>query len=383
DPKAKGPCDGVRVIEIARYVAAPFCGQLLADLGADVIKIEDPGGDLMRNALGYKGLAAGFEQFNRGKRSFVADLRTPQGVDAVRRLIDTADIVLENYRPGVLEKMGLGYESLRVTNPRLIYMKVSGYGESGPKADQPVFDQVIQGVAGFMPVQGEDGPAKAINTYVVDKVTAIFTSHAALAALLHRERTGEGQKVSTNLLDSYAAYMLPEMLNPYTFAEVEPPAQGGVNMFRALDTADGQVIGLLLLDNHYRGFCKAIGRDDLIDDPRFAGFAARIPNLELLYKTVAADVGRMTTADFIARAVAQDLPFSKVNNVVDLMQDPQARHNETVVEFEDPEFGVIRHANHPATFERSPANAKRRAPKLGEHTDELLAELQQRAAAAE
>ena len=374
----QGPCAGVRVVEIARYVSGPFAGQILADLGAEVIKIEDPGGDVMRHATpAHNGLAGPFEVYNRGKKSFVANMRSPEGLAAVRQLICGADVLLDNFRPGVLEKMGLDYESLRKANPRLIYAKVSGFGESGPYADRPVFDQVIQGVVGQMVELGGDGPPKAINTYVVDKVTAILTSHAILAALLHREHTGEGQKVSTNLLDSYAAFMLPEMLMDRTFLAAEPPKGRRPDFFRTLATADGHVIGLLLLDNHYRSFCTLVGREDLAQDPRFAEAGARSPNMDLLFELVGADVARISTDEFVARAAELDVPFARVNSVEDLLSDPQALHNQTIVEFDDPEFGRIRHANYPAKFERSPANARRRAPKFGEHTEALMAELRE------
>jgi len=184
------------------------------------------------------------------------------------------------------------------------------------------------------------------------------------------------------MLDAYASYMLQEMLYPHTFAELETPMAPTANMFRSLDVADGQVIGLLLLDSHYRAFCSVIEREDLADDPRFAAAASRLGNLDLFYETITPDTARLTTEEFMKRAMAKDLPFAKVNGIEDLFEDPQALHNETFADFEDPEFGRIRHTNYPAKFERSPANVKRRAPKFGEHTAELLAELSQRAGQA-
>ncbi|MGE0828516.1 MAG: CaiB/BaiF CoA transferase family protein, partial [Hyphomonadaceae bacterium] len=261
-------------------------------------------------------------------------------------------------------------------NPGLIYVKITGFGDTGPYANKPAFDQVIQGLVGFMPVQGEGGQPKAIMNYVVDKITGIWTANATLAALVHRERTGEGQRVSCNLLNSFAAFLLPDMLTDYTFLSAAatttaPP----YSHFRSHETADGRVIGLALLNPQFQGLCDALERPDIKADPRFADPGSRMANLDALYDALAPSFKKLSNAEFLARAAKAGAPFSPVNDLKAFFADPQVLHNQTCVEFEDCELGRVRHINHPARYERTPVDVRSRAPRLGEHTEELSAQL--------
>ncbi|MGE3142375.1 MAG: CaiB/BaiF CoA transferase family protein [Hyphomonadaceae bacterium] len=374
--KPQGPCAGVRVLDLSRFVAGPYAGQVLADLGAEVIKVEPPAGEMMRHgAIAHKGLAAGFEVNNRGKKSIVVDLRKPHGRDVMRKLADVSDVIIENFRPGVMEEAGLGYEDLRKTNPRLIYLKVTGFGDEGPYVNRPAFDQVIQAMAGLMPVQGDKGPPMAIFNYVVDKITATWGANAILGALYYRERTGEGQRIATNLLSAYSAFVMQESLVDYVFADAPKPPPGPPisDSFVPHKTKDGYVLGLVLLDAQFKGFCEALERPDLLVDPRFDTANKRSLAGRQLVEAVADTMARFTSEEFVERAARFDVPFAKVNDVEGFLNNPQVRAAQCVVEFDDPEFGHIVQLNHPVRYEKSPADAAKRAPKMGEHSAEIAA----------
>ncbi len=373
-----GPCSGIRVLDVTSLISGPFCSQILADLGAEVIKVEPPGGDLTRRQPPlHAGLGALFEQLNRGKKSFEVDLKSTEGQGLVRKLADTVDVFLENNRPGVMQKLGLGYEDLRRSNEQLIYVSINGFGDTGPFAHRPAYDGVIQGLTGFMPIQGAAGEPTAIRCSVADKVTSIWAANAVLAALLHRERThNRGQKVVVNMTAAYAAFILLDQMSEHTFRSVGvPPSVQSMGYQRTLETADGSVIGLVANPDHYRRFCTALGRDDLSGDPRFRDPLSIVSNIEVLYGAVADRVRQMNTATFLTLMNDQGIPFSKVNTVAEFLASPEALHTGTFQDLEDPEYGRLRHLSHPGKFERTPAAVKRRAPKLGEHNEEILAQL--------
>lgn len=364
-------------MDLSSLVAGPLASQLLADLGAEVIRVEAPGSDPVRFSQPMNGdLAAGFEQHNRGKKSLSVDIKSAEGRGIVYRLVATADLFLQNSRPGVMERLGFGYDELRKINPRLIYASVSGFADSGPYAMRPAYDGVIQAMAGFMPVQGRDGEPMAIASPVVDKITAIFASHAMLAALLHRERTGEGQKVSINMLGAFAAFMLPDLMVDHSFASRDlPPAPRPDLMYQTLRTSDGVVLGLVLQRSQCEALLKALGREDLLPDPRFQTTQLIVENGLALYAEIAPDVQKLDTATFLAMAEEHGIAFGRVNRLEEFLDDPAIKQGPYFEEFEDPVYGTIRHIGHPAIFAKSPAVVNRRAPLLGEHNEELLAEL--------
>lgn len=368
-----GPCAGMLVVDMSSLISGPYCGQVLADLGAEVIKIESAGSDIMRLTQPQHGaLAAAFEHHNRGKKSVVVDLKSDEGRDKILRLARGADFFLQNSRPGVMERLGFGYEDLRKTNPRLIYVSISGFGETGDYANLAAYDTVIQGVSGFMEIQGGDGNPTPVRAPVADRITGIWASNAALAAALHRERTGEGQKVSVNMIRSFSSLMLPDAIVGHTFRSVDPgPIPSLMGVYETLETSDGRVIGIIQQRPQIERLCKALSREDLLDDPRFATGVSLIENVVPLYHELAKVTRSMTTAELLDLAASISVPFGKVNSIDDFLSDPHLAASETYVDFHDEEFGTIRHLNHPAIYEKSPANARRRAPKLGEHSDEI------------
>lgn len=373
---AAAPCTGIRVLDLSTMVSGPFCGQLLGDLGADVVKLEPLHGDILRTMRpAVQGASAIFTHVNRNKRSIAVDLKAPRGLALARKLADGVDVLIENFRPGVAARLGLGYEQLRDTNPGLVYLSVNGFGETGPYADQPAYDLVIQGLLGFMPVQGRGGSPVAVKCAIADKVASLSAALAVLAALRARDTGGGGgQMVNVRMLDAFAAFMLPDLMANHTFLETGAEPLPTPDVYQGMATADGHVIGLIMLDHQFAGICTGLGRGDLRGDPRFADASLRIRNIEALHDELRDDAGRLTTAAFMAMARANGLPFAPVNDIDGFLADPQVAHNDAVVEVEDPNLGRMRQLGFFAAFAGTPLTGRRRAPLRGEHTDEILRE---------
>ena len=368
------PFSGFTIVEIGSMVAGPAAGQILADMGAEVIKVEAIQGDVMRTIPPFRNGASGaFAQWNRNKRSILVDLWSEEGRDIARRLASSADLVYQNFRPGVLESIGLGYEALKEINPDLIYLTINGYGDSGPYADQPAYDLAVQGMVGFMPRQGENGPPEPIRSVVVDKVTAYSAAMAMMAALMQRERHGGGgQKVNVNMLDAFASFMLAEQMYDYAFPESGRPTETVNNLYQPLQTSDGYVIGLVGRDSHFKGFMAALDRPDLAQDERFSSTMLRFMHTKDLMRAVQPQALKMTKAEFLGLMRKHQVPFGPVNSIDDFLDDPQVIHNKSYVDHHDPDVGIIRTMNSFARFERSPSRTDGRSPKAGEHTDALL-----------
>jgi crotonobetainyl-CoA:carnitine CoA-transferase CaiB-like acyl-CoA transferase len=372
-----GPCAGIRVLDLSTVISGPYCTQALGDLGAEVIKVEPPLGDSSRYSgapfrePGFSGMVA---QFNRNKRSIVLDLSLDAARAVARRFADSADVFVQNFRPGVAERLGLGWDVLRETNPRLVYVSISGFGSDGPYVDLPAYDHVVQALGGQMPTQGGDGPPKLVQSGIADKTTALTALSATLAALLARERDGKGQKVEVPMLDAFAAFSLPEAMVSRSFPPLTSDAPGVGDVFRSFETADGYVVGLTVQDGQYAGLCRALDREDLADDERFAKAANRFANYRELVALLEPEIRKWPTAEFIERARRCGAPFAPAYDVEDFLADPQVAHNRTVEAVEDERFGTTRYLRHPVRYTRTPASLRRHAPRLGEHTDELLRE---------
>lgn len=371
--KGNGPCSGITVVDFSRLVAGPYATMILADLGAEVIKVEDPGGDVMRMGQpNRKGVAANFEINNRGKKSIQIDLKSDEGKAYARKLIDQADMIVENFRPDVMKRLGFDYEELRKTNPGLIYVKITGFGSSGPYVARPAFDQVVQGISGYMPKQGAGEAPEPIRNSLADRVTGIWAAHAAVAALLYRDRNGgEGQMVETNLLNAWSSFVLADMMVPNTLLGIDGPQPDLQDTHRMFETSDGHVIGLILMDNQFKGICEAFDRQDLLDDPRFSNPRERVENITELFAEFAPEVKKLTKKEFLHKMVDHDVPFGPVNGIHDFFEDPQAVHNRCYVDFDDEELGKLRHLNHPIAYEKATIDVARRAPLLGEHNDSI------------
>ncbi|MCG8590349.1 MAG: CoA transferase [Proteobacteria bacterium] len=367
------------MLDFSTMVSGPFCGQSLGDLGADVIKIETPRGEFSRLMGPMRGGLSGFfAQFNRNKRSLVLDLKQEAAQQLARRLAATADVVVENFRPGVAERLGIGYDALAAVNERLVYVSVSGFGPDGPYRDHPAYDPVIQGMTALMPVQGGKGnPPQLLRSLMADKTTAMQAASATLAALLARERTGRGQRVDVPMLDAYAAISLPDLMIPEAFQPADPASINvpEVDIYRVFRTADDYVVGILLEDRQWHAFCRGVNRPDLIDHPDYRTILDRFQHGEACFALVEDEIAKWPTMEFLERMRTEGAPFGPVHDLARFQEDVQVRHNQTTFDVDDPQGGPARYLRYPARFAGTPASLHRHPPRLGEHTDELLAEI--------
>jgi crotonobetainyl-CoA:carnitine CoA-transferase CaiB-like acyl-CoA transferase len=374
---AHGPLVGYRVLDLSTVVSGPLCAQILGDLGADVLKVEAPGGDSARS-MGLPmtdGISPLFAQCNRNKRSIGIDLKAATGQEVARKIAAGVDVVLSNYRPGVAERLGLGYDDLIAVNSELVYVAISGFGPDGPYRDLPAYDTVIQGLSGFMPLQGGDAEPQLVRSIIADKVTALTAVYAVMGGLLARERGGRsGQRVDVPMLDAYAAFMLPDILaGTLTFPESTPPVFP--NIHRTWKTADGHVVMMIIENYQFAGICRAIDREDLVDDPRCIDLIQRLIHAEEIFAIIEEELLKWTTADFLSRAQANGAPVANANSIDDFLADPQVAHNGTIVETDiDPALGTTRYVGPGVRFAQTPATFRRLPPRLGEQTDEILTE---------
>ena len=379
---ASGPLIGLKVIELAHIMAGPVCGQLLADMGADVIKVEKaPDGDDTRRMVPPEvdGESAAFMILNRNKRGTAINLKSAAGKDVVRRLLSDADVVIENYRVGTMERLGLGYEALRQLNPGLIYCQITGFGRTGPYADRPGFDLIAQGMSGLMSVTGEGAgrpPIKA-GVPVGDISAGMLAAMGILAAYIHRLKTGEGQLVDTSLLEGsiantawVSAIFLATGISPQALGSAHPMAAP----YQALQTADGWInIGAANQANWLR-LVEVIDMPELADDARFVDNAMRMKNLTALVEILSERFKQRRTVDWLARLEAVGVPASPVLSIGDMLEDPQVIARDMVVEVPHSRLGQTRALGSPVKFSLTPTRISRGAPLLGEHTREILAE---------
>ena len=378
----KGPLAGIKVVELAQIMAGPTCGMLLADMGADVIKVEKlPGGDDTRSYSepAIAGEPAAFMMLNRNKRGIAVNLKTPGGLAVVKRLLAGADVVTENYRKGTLEKLGLGYEVLEKLNPRLVYCAVSGYGRTGPYADKGGFDLIAQGFAGIMSITGEPGgPPVKSGTSIADINAGILAALGIASALFARERTGRGQVVETSLME--AAIQQTYWQSAIYFATGTSPGPTGsahilTAPYQAFPTRDGWInIGGANQSNWER-IVKVIGRPELADDARFRTNSERMRNLEALTPLIAERLRARPSADWIREFEAAGVPVGPVNSIGEMLADPQVKAREMVVEVRHARAGPVKALGLPIKFSQTPGAVERGAPLLGEHTREVLAAL--------
>jgi crotonobetainyl-CoA:carnitine CoA-transferase CaiB-like acyl-CoA transferase len=370
-----GPCAGIRVLDFSTMVSGPLAAQNLGDLGADVVKVETLMGDLAR-WLGppeRAGLNGFFSQFNRNKRALSLDLKSLKGQEIAQRLAEGVDVVLENFRPGVADRLGIGYEQLSKNNPGLVYVSISGFGPDGPYSDQPCYDLVIQGMSGIMPTQGDGGPPQMIRSIMADKCAAITAASSTLAALLARERNnGQGQHVQVPMINAYAQLALPDLICTETF-QPKPEIEGEVpDMYRTWACADGYLVGMPVQDDQYRKLCLCLGREDLAEDERFKTVGARVPNNRLMNELLDEEFIKWPWRDLLAELRKHGVPFGPIYDTCDFMDDPQVQHNRTVFDADDPQGGSTRYLRHPGVYPLTPATLRRHPPRYGEHTEEIL-----------
>jgi crotonobetainyl-CoA:carnitine CoA-transferase CaiB-like acyl-CoA transferase len=378
-----GPLAGIRVVEMAQIMAGPTCGQLLADMGADVIKLEKlPGGDDVRSYSqpSVNGESAAFMMMNRNKRGIALDLKQPEGREALLRLLDRADVVIENYRKGTMEKLGLGYETLAARNPGLIYCEVSGFGRSGPYAERGGFDLIAQGMSGLMSITGE-GPGRPpvkVGAPVTDITAGILAAMGVAAAYAHRLQTGKGQKVDTSLFEAGIVHSYWQSAIAFATG-VSPGAMGSAHPlnapYQAFRTADGWInIGAANQKNWER-LVAIIGRPELGQDPRFVTNDQRMANRPALEAALNAVFETRATADWLAILEEGGFPAGPVLSIGEMHADPQAVAREMIVETDHPKAGRVKTLGLPVKFSATPGGITRPAPLLGQHSRAILAEI--------
>jgi len=381
DTPPRGPLEGLKVVELAHVMAGPVCGLMLADMGADVIKVEKPTGDDTRRAVPptIAGESAAYMMMNRNKRGVMLDLKSARGRDALHRLLARADVVIENYRKGTMEKLGLGYETLRRDNPGLIYAAISGFGRTGPYADRGGFDLIAQGMSGLMSITGEGHgrPPVKVGAPVSDITAGILLVMGVLAAVQRRHVTGEGQLVDTSLFE--AAITHTYWQSAIAFATgVSPGPMGSAHPlnapYQALETADGYInIGAANQSNWER-LCKLIGHPELIEDARFKTNPDRMANLDALEAVLNGIFRERTTDEWLNVLANGGFPAGPVLSIREMHQDPQTLAREMVTATEHPTAGRVETLGLPVKFGASPGGVRRPAPRLGEHNREVLAE---------
>ncbi|MGH7381195.1 MAG: CaiB/BaiF CoA transferase family protein [Candidatus Methylomirabilales bacterium] len=369
--------EGVKVIDFSRILAGPYCTMILADLGAEVVKIEEPtSGDEARGVGPFlKGLSAYFASLNRGKKSAALNVKDPRGRDLAAALIARADVLVENFRPGTMDRLGLGYETVTTRNPRLIYAACSGFGQTGPYRTRGAYDMVIQGMGGVMSITGEPGgrPLKT-GPAIGDLAGGLFTAIGILAALQAREHTGEGQMVDIGMLDCQVALLENAIIRYTTTGEIPGPLGArhpSIAPFEAFEAKDGYVI-FAVGTPHWERFCRVIGRADLLEDRRFATNALRAENHGALQPLIAEIARTRTVREWMAIMEQADVPCGPINTIDQVVADPQVQARGMITTIHHPGAGAVRFPSSPVRLSRTPSRADRPAPRLGEHTAEVL-----------
>ena len=375
-----GPLHGYRIVDLTSNVAGPLGTMILGDQGADVIKVEAPdGGDATRAGADRRGgFTASFLNNNRNKRSIVLDLKTSAGLRALMRLAAGADVFVQNFRPGVAERLGAGEEAVRAVSPKIVYVSISGFGERGPYAEKPAYDPVIQGFSGLATVQAgsDEARPRLLRTILPDKLTAITASQAITAALLARERTGEGQHVRLSMLEAVLAFLWSSDMGSHTFVGDEPARQEPASAFDLIyETADGYITAAALTDRQWAGLARALDRPEFLEDERFKTPALRQKNIDARLQLTQDALITRPTAEILDGLTKAGVPCAPVLTRNEVIRHPQVREMGIIVETEHPKVGRLRQARPAARFSRTPAGGRHGAPSRGEHPREILAEL--------
>jgi crotonobetainyl-CoA:carnitine CoA-transferase CaiB-like acyl-CoA transferase len=362
---SRPPLDGVRVVDLTSYIAGSYAGMMLSDLGARVVKVESLDGDSFRELPGFPG-------WNRGKRSLAVNLKTSDGRDIVERLAAEADVLMENMRPGVVDRLGLGWERMRAINPRLVYASVTAFGSTGPYIDRPGFDPLLQAMSGMMTLQGFGGPPQYLRIAITDYYTAALAAQAILAALFVRERTGRGQRVETSLLHGSLALQSGNVVDfpgKPTIFRVNPT-------YRLYQAGDGQWFFLACGNQSFWvKLCKALDMNELADDPRFASWLLRLDNSEALLPLLESRFASEARPHWLEVLAAHDIPAAPVQSLMEFMDDPAVRHHDMVHEYDHPEVGRLRLMGQPLVFSDTRTQDPGPPPALGADTEAVLREL--------
>ncbi len=380
------PLEGMRVLDLTRAMAGPFCTMMLGDLGADVVKVERPGrGDESRGwgppFVGkpygpYPGESAYFISANRNKRSITLNLKKPEGQDIVRRLAAQSDALVENFRTGVLDRLGLGYEQLRRVNPRLVYCSISGYGSTGPYAAHPGYDFIIQAEGGFMGITGpEEGPPSRSGVPIIDITAGMFSATAILAAFRARDATGEGQHIDLSLLETQVA-LLTNVASNTLVGGMEHRRLGNAHPniapYEAFPARDRWFALAAGNERQWAILCQVLGRPDLKEDPRFADNNARVANRPALREVLDEEFRVRDASDWLAELRQAGLPCGPINTIPEVFDHPQAEARSLTLEVDHPTAGLVQFPGFPYKFSSTPAQVRLPPPLLGQHTEEVL-----------
>lgn len=376
----EGPLAGVRVVDLTTTFMGPYCTLLLAQMGADVIKVETPAGDVVRYIADDRGTGMGpvFLTTNQGKRSIVLDLKDPDGRAALLRLVGTADMFVHNMRPDAVRRLGLGYAAVAAANPRTIYCAVRGFGVDGPYRDKAAYDDVIQAGSGLAAVQGGTGEPTYVRTPVADKTTGLMAVGALSAALYQRERTGRGQEIEVPMLETMVSFTLLDQQGGYVFSPPRGPAgyaRTNSPYRKPYRTADGFLSVTVYTDAQWRSFFGLVGRAELATEPRYRSITERTVHIDELYRLVEEELLRRPTAEWLAVLDEHGIPAMPVRTVPELFDDEHVRVTGMFQDLEHPTEGALRLARFPVAFSDAPPPRARPAPRLGEHGAEVLAEL--------
>ena len=375
-----GPLDGFRILDLTAVVSGPYATMILADQGADVIKVEPQGrGDFTRSAGNRSGgMSASFLNNNRNKRSISIDLKTQDGVALIKRLAATSDVFIQNFRPGVVERMGIGEDAIRGAAPDIIYVSISGFGEVGPYAGKPVYDPLIQALSGLASVQGgsDDERPRLVRTILPDKLTGITVSQAITAALLARTRTGEGQHVRLSMLDAIVAFLWSSDMGGQTFVGKEVSPQKAASFIDLIyATKDGHISVSIMTDAQWQALTRVFGRPELLEDARFKTAELRDLNIDARLALIQEELLRAGNDEWIARLEAEGVPCAPVLTRADMISHPQIEATGIVTTSEHPVAGPLRQARNAARFSGTVPEHRAGAPELGAHTDEIRGEV--------
>lgn len=376
-----GPLTGVRVLDLTSNFMGPYASLLLGDMGADICKVEAPEGDTTRNVgpCRNKGMAAIFLHLNRNKRSLVLNLKNPAGLETLKRMIESADVLLFSLRPNAMERLGLSYEQVRAINPRIIYCGAFGFGQRGPYAERPAYDNLIQAAVGVPMVQSRktDGPPSYVGTAIADRIVGMATSNAILAALHYRGQTGQGQSVSVPMFETFAHFVMGDHLYGHTF--VPPIGDWGYARMttpdrRPFPTKDGYLSVEIFTDRHWQRLFEAVGRPEMAEDERYIDVHSRALHMSELYAFLAQTFTTRTSAEWVELLLAADICVMQMNTPESLLQDEHMQAVNFFAEQDHPSEGRIRTIGLPHEWSASPGALRLPAPRLGEHTVELLGE---------
>ena len=374
-----GPLAGIRIVDLTTMISGPFATMLLGDQGADVIKIERvDGGDQMRRFGRRSGtLTAPFVNNNRSKRSVAVDLKRAEGVEVVKRIVSTADVFVQNFRPGVVARLGLAEEAVRGLNPRLVYVSISGFGDKGPLAHKPAYDPIFQAASGLASVQGASDAARPrmVRAMLPDKIAALNAAQAISAALYAREKTGLGQHIRLSMLDAVLSFLWSGEMDGHTFLENQVEGPEEFSSFDLIfETSDGYICVATVTSAQWVGFADATGHSEWLRDPRFATSEAREAHRNERLASMQEVLRTRPTDEWIPRLEAADVPCSRIHTRREVVHHPHLAASESLVEYRHPHAGDIRQARDPARFDRTPTSFASLPPMLGEHTGEVLSE---------